>query len=51
MNMIGEFANRIFGGLGPIFDWALNNWSITMMIIIMMIYRSGKQRRLHQHRH
>jgi hypothetical protein len=51
MNMIGEFANRLIGSISPIFDWALNNWAITMMVLIMMIYRSGKQRRLYQHRH
>ena len=51
MNMIGEFANRIIGGISPIADWALNNWWVTMLVLILMIYRSGKQRRLYQHRH
>ena len=51
MNMIGEFANRVSGGLSLVLDWALNHWTTTMILLVMMIYGAGKQRRLHhQHR-
>ncbi|MGE5216844.1 MAG: hypothetical protein ACM3SP_07570 [Chloroflexota bacterium] len=51
MNMIGEFASRVFNNLSPVFDWALNNWSVTLTILAMVIYLAGKQRRLNQRRH
>lgn len=51
MDMIGEFANRVFNSFRPIFDWAINNWSVTITILAMMIFLSGRQRRLNQRRH
>ena len=50
MDMIGEFAGRLFLELKPIIDWSLANWAVTMIVLVMMIYWAGKQRRLNRHR-
>ncbi len=49
MNMIGEFVKRMIGELAQFVDWSLRNWTVTMIVLIVMIYWAGKQRRLNRH--
>ena len=49
MNMIGEFAKRIIGELAQFVDWSLSNWTVTMIVFIVMIYWAGRQQRLNRH--
>ena len=50
MDMLGEFAGRIFLHLKPIIDWSLNHWAITVAVLAVMILGAGKHRRtLHHH--
>jgi hypothetical protein len=49
MEMLGNFAARIFLDLKPIIDWSLNNWAVTVIVLAVMIYGAGKQRRPHHH--
>jgi hypothetical protein len=50
MDMLGEFAGRMFLHLKPIIDWSLNHWAITVAVLAVMILGAGKHRRtLHHH--
>jgi hypothetical protein len=49
MHVIGEFAGRFFKELLGLIDWALGNWAITMVILVMLIYWAGRQKRLDRH--
>ena len=46
MDQIGNFAHRLFSEVGAALDWAISNWAATAMILIMLIYWAGKQRRV-----
>ncbi len=50
MDIIGEYATGLFSNLRPFLDWAIGNWAITMLMLGMLIYGAGKQRR-HRKRH
>lgn len=50
MDMLSEFARRIFLDLKPFVDWLLNHWAVTVIVLAFMIYGSGKQRRPNHHR-
>jgi len=30
-------------------DWAITNWEITMIVLIVLIYWAGRQRRVDRH--
>jgi len=45
MDMIGEYATRLFSNLRPFLDWAIANWVITVLILGMLIYGAGRQAR------
>ena len=49
MDMIGEFVSRLFVELRPLTDWALRNWSVTMIALVALIYWSVRQKRLRRH--
>jgi len=49
MDMIGEFAGRLFTDLRPILELALRDWPVTMLILIVLIYGAGRQKRLDRH--
>jgi len=49
MDMIGEFVRRLFVELRPLTDWALRNWSVTMIALVALIYWSVRQKRLRRH--
>ncbi len=50
MDMLSEFAHRIFLDLKPLIDWLLNHWAVTLIMLAVMIYGAGRQRRVHHHR-
>jgi hypothetical protein len=50
MDIIGEYATRLFSNLRPFLDWAIANWAITLLVLGMLIYGAGKKRR-HRRRH
>lgn len=45
MDMLSEFAHRMFLDLKPFIDWSLNHWAVTLIALAVMIYGAGKQRR------
>jgi hypothetical protein len=49
MDIIGRFTRELSREFVAVIDWALNNWAITMGILMLLIYRTGKQRRLKRH--
>jgi len=49
MNKIGEFAARLFSELKPLLDWAVGNWAVTTVLLVILIYWAGRQRRLDRH--
>jgi hypothetical protein len=50
MHKIGNFARWVFSEVGTVMDWAISNWAITAIVLIMLIYWAGKQRGV-THRH
>jgi hypothetical protein len=49
MDKIGEFAARLFLELKPLLDWAVRNWAVTTVALVVLIYWAGKQKRLDRH--
>ena len=49
MDKIGEFAARLFLELKPLLDWAVGNWAVTSIVLVILIYWAGRQRRLNRH--
>jgi hypothetical protein len=49
MEKIGEFAARLFLEARPLLDWAVRNWAITAVLLVILIYGAGKQKRLDRH--
>jgi hypothetical protein len=49
MEAIGEFAARLFLEIRPAFEWAVGNWAITSIALVILIYWAGKQKRLDRH--
>lgn len=49
MEKIGEFAARLFLEARPLLDWAVRNWAITTVLLALLIYWAGKQKRLDRH--
>ncbi len=49
MDKIGEFAARLFLELKPLLDWAVGNWAVTSIVLVMLIYWAGRQKRLNRH--
>lgn len=48
MDIIGEFAARLYLALRPLAEWALGNWLPTLAILAGLIYWAGRQRRVHR---
>ncbi|HEX5022154.1 MAG TPA: hypothetical protein VFX54_15930 [Candidatus Binatia bacterium] len=46
MDIIGVFATRLSSELRLVLDWALGNWAVTSIVLVMLIYWAGKQKRL-----
>jgi hypothetical protein len=49
MDKIGEFATQLFLELQPVLDWAVRNWAVTSIVLVILIYWAGKQKRLDRH--
>jgi hypothetical protein len=49
MGVIGEFAGRFFRDIKGLIDWAVVNWTITMIVLVMLIYWAGRQKRPDRH--
>ena len=49
MDVFGKFAGQLMTDLIGWFDWAIGNWAITMIILAILIYWAGRQRRLDRH--
>lgn len=49
MDRIGEFVARVFLELKPALDWAVGNWAVTSIVLVILIYWAGKQKRLDRH--
>jgi hypothetical protein len=49
MDKIGEFAARLFLELKPLLDWAVGNWAVTSIVLVILIYWAGRQKRLNRH--
>jgi hypothetical protein len=49
MDKIGEFTAWIFMELKPVLDWAVGNWAVTSVVLVMLIYWGGRQKRLDRH--
>jgi hypothetical protein len=46
MNKIGNFARWVFSEARTVLDWAISNWAITAIVLIMLIFWTSRQRRL-----
>ncbi len=49
MDKIGEFAARLFLELRPALEWAIRNWAITSIALVLLIYWASKQNRIDRH--
>ena len=49
MDMIGEFVRRMIGEVMFVIDWALRNWTVTLFVLVALIYWAGRQQRLDRH--
>jgi len=49
VDRIGEFAARLFLELRPVLEWAIRNWAITSIVLVILIYWAGKQKRINRH--
>lgn len=49
MDVFRKFAEQLVRELIGWFDWAITHWSITIMVLALLIYWAGRQRRLHRH--
>jgi hypothetical protein len=47
MDIVGEFAARLYIELRPLTEWALRNWLPTLAILAGLIFWAGRQRRVH----
>jgi hypothetical protein len=49
MDIIRELAQRLILELSPLLDWAIRNWALTLVLLIVMIYWGGRQHRARNH--
>ena len=49
MDIIRELFERLFWELRPLLDWAIRNWALTLVLVVIMIYWAGRQRRTRHH--
>lgn len=51
MEIIGEAVDELFRELSPLTDWALNDWAVQMIpLLLAMICWARHQRRYRKHR-
>jgi hypothetical protein len=49
MDLIGEFARRLYWEMAPFFNWALNNWAISLLTLLLLIRWAGHGHRTTKH--
>jgi len=49
METIGTLARKLTWQFTNVIDWAIRNWVITMIFLIILIYWAGRQRRVNRH--
>ena len=49
MDMFIYFAGRLFFELKPFLEWALRNWTVTVVLLVALIYWVSRHRRLSKH--
>jgi len=49
MDIIRELVERLIWELRPVIDWALRNWALTLVLVVILIYWVGRQRRPRRH--
>ena len=49
MNILELVIRQLLWQFARVIDLALQNWAITMTVLIAAIYWAGKQRRLNRH--
>jgi len=50
MDIIRELVERLILELRPLLDWAIRNWALTLVLVVIMIYWAGRQRRTRNYR-
>jgi len=50
MDVFRKFAEQLLHDIIGWFDWAVSNWSITIVVLAILVYWAGRQRRLDRHR-
>lgn len=45
MDLIAAYAARLYLEIRPFTEWALRNWLPAMVILVILIYWAGRQRR------
>ena len=43
MDKIGEFTARVFTELRPVLDWAVRNWAVTSIVVVILITGPGNR--------
>jgi len=49
MDLIGEFTRRLYWEMAPVFNWAFNNWAISVVSLLLLIRWAGHGRRAAKH--
>ena len=50
IDIIRELAQRLIWELRPLLDWAIRNWALTLVLVVILIYWAGRQRRPRNYR-
>ena len=48
MEIFTDSVGRLYWHLGSVFDYALGNWAITVVALVLMIRWAGNERRRNQ---
>jgi hypothetical protein len=51
MDFIDGLIRELAWELASVIDWAMRNWAITAVILVLLIFTAGKQKRSHRHSH
>lgn len=49
MDLVGEFTSRLYWEMAPYFNWALNNWAISLVALLLLIRWAGHALRHTRH--
>ncbi|MGH7827359.1 MAG: hypothetical protein ACREQ7_19545 [Candidatus Binatia bacterium] len=49
MDLVREFARGLYLELAPMLDWALKNWGLILLTLLIVVYWSSKHKRAHRH--